>query len=1319
MACLGGPQGNPQTEGPARSAPAHSVASGEHPLQNQMRSHLPGFFLANDKKSGKRPLANPEVMAFGPLQQGRVLFTSNGAFFTSPVTGERPHSKFASNHAPAVQNRWQRPSPGRQVVFKAGWHQDVSRKRPIMPVLEHPIEGKINYFVGPKTSWRSSLKAYQRLVYAEVWEGVDLVYLGARDKLAFQLELAPGAFWQAIALDSGAQDLEISPNGDLIAINAGAKAMITKPKATQIVDGRKRSVPVAFRLLEDGQYGFEVAQTDPNYAMTIQVEVVWGTYLGGPGGAEGDVATGVAIDGDGNTYVAGHTLAGDFPTTSGSLRSDFLGKTEVFIVKINPTGTALEYATFLGGSGDDFVSDIEVNSSGQVMVTGMTSSEDFPVTAMAAEAMYQGGFSDAFAAKLSSDGSSLVYATYLGGSEDDGGEALALDDLGNAVVVGWTESSDFATTGNAIQATNNGIRDCFTAILASDGALTYSSYFGGSSLDYPVSVGLDASGNISIAGFTFSTDFPLPPTADQTLGSSPESGGAFVCKLNDTATTLTSTMFVDGRNLDMPEAFAVAPNGESYLTGITRSPDFPTTPGAYGDGQKDPGPIFISKLGSDGSSLVYSARLPGFFTDISTVIQIDALGQATIAGKTDLVDFPTTKDAYDVTLDGFTDAFVVQLNAAGSQINFGTFLGGSSSEQINALALDPNGQLVVVGATESVDFPVTPGAIQPQRRAFSDAFITKFTVGVTDLVYSTYLGGSGEDTAICIATDAASNVYVAGHSHTGNFPTTPGALAEQSAGGTDVYIAKLNPTGSELLFATYLGGGGSDSVKGLVVDRQGYPFVAGGTSSADFPTTEGVVSATQPGFSDVYVTKLNQDGTALEYSTFLGTPAREECGGIAVDSQGYAYVCGVTDSPDFPTTSGVLQPQYSGSMDLFVLKLTPAGDQLVFSSFLGGDELETAEGISLGPNNQIYLAGRTRSTSFPTTALALDRTLGGSFDGFIAKLNPSATFLAYSTFLGGDDRDWVYALAVDKEGHVFATGYTDSDDFPVTEGAFRTTGTGTFVIKLDTVKNQLHYSTFIGPDGNTRSNDIAVNAQSEAMIVGQATRSFDSTFCAPISDGNFAFRGFISHLNQAGTGLLYSTVIQGNDRTEVLGVALDPFGSAYLAGFTRASDIPTTDGVLAESQQGKGGGFILKLDSPTPVRITPVSQALGLTPPVFQVVDECGIVAPAYQWRTDPPTAILDGGAMVTLDPAPFETTRVDVSLTNETGSITTRQATLLVAANALFFDFNADGCNNLQDLWDLTEFWNQPFAQDPDGNGFLDVRDLLFLNLDDPMPCP
>lgn len=407
-------------------------------------------------------------------------------------------------------------------------------------------------------------------------------------------------------------------------------------------------------------------------------------------------------------------------------------------------------------------------------------------------------------------------------------------------------------------------------------------------------------------------------------------------------------------------------------------------------------------------------------------------------------------------------AFITKLNETGNALVYSTFLGGSSGRNIaSGIRVDSNGCAHVIGATYASDFPVTSEAFQKEYNEYvgEDGFVTKLNPAGNGLLYSTYLAARGTERLNAIAIGADGSAYITGEYNyvpsqaNIGFPTTPGSFRPTPCtitGDTSVstaFVTKLNSTGSALVYSTYLCGNDYEVARAIALDNNGNAHVTGYTRSADFPVT-GAIPSIHHGASDVFVSKFNSAGSALEYSRLFGGTAGETGCALQVDGSGNAYVAGFTNSSDFPTANA-FQNQFAGggptnynldfSGDAFVLKLDPLAN-ILFSTYLGGSKHDGATGIALDREGNIIVVGNTESTDFPQLKPLQPSYGGGWSDTFVAKLNPLADQLAYSTFLGGSKYEVARGMAIDSSGKVIVAGTTWSENFPLANPFRSTTG---------------------------------------------------------------------------------------------------------------------------------------------------------------------------------------------------------------------------------------------------------------------------------------
>jgi len=417
---------------------------------------------------------------------------------------------------------------------------------------------------------------------------------------------------------------------------------------------------------------------------------------------------------------------------------------------------------------------------------------------------------------------------------------------------------------------------------------------------------------------------------------------------------------------------------------------------------------------------------------------------------------------------------------------YATYLGGSNGDKANAIAVDGAGNAYITGTTSSTDFP-TLGAFQPTLKG-PNAFVTKLNAAGTGLVYSTFLGGSVNELAQSIAVDSEGSAYITGATSSHDFPTVNPIQAVYkgtgSGGGSNAFVTKLNPAGDGLVYSTFLGGSAQDQASGIVVASDGSAYVVGSAISGDFPVAN-ALQGTLKGRINGFISKLNPAGTALVYSTYLGGSAADTVLAVALDSAGNLYVGGYTNSLDFPLQSPFQSTNLvsvNGSTDVtgFFTKINPAGNALVYSSYLGGTSDSEIQAIAVDGTGAGYFAGATFAYDFPVVNPVQNAnkiTLGGT-TGFVTKVDPSGGSLIYSTYLGGSgggeglEGDSITGIAVDAMGQAYVTGYTTSIDFPTknpvqaTNNGVGISTTNAFITQFDPTGSSLVFSTFLGGTGS-------------------------------------------------------------------------------------------------------------------------------------------------------------------------------------------------------------------------------------------------------------
>lgn len=735
-----------QSEPPTRATVPHTPPPA--PMQKaeivRKMDRLPLAFESNQGQS------DATVRFLAHTSDSTLFLTPSEAVFTMPLPEKQ------AQNAPRKDRKVRRAAE--KLTRLALRMQMVGANAHAAPLHQQPLAGRVNYFVGKDPrKWQTDVPTFGRVGFQGVYPGIDLVYYGNRKHLEYDFLVAPHADPKQIKLRfAGAQTVRLSPAGELLVQAEGQELRWQKPVVYQQDKTGKHPVDARFRLqtLPNGQQDvrFALGRYDTSRPLVIDPVLVYSTYLGGSTTTNGDQSAGIAIDSSGSAYLTGTAYSADFPTTAGAFRTTKAAGasfSNAFVTKLNATGTGAVYSTYLGGSTGfgDTADGIAVDSSGSAYVTGYTSATDFPTSANAYQTTKKTGASfNAFVTKFNASGSALIYSTLIGGSTGDQATAIALDSGNNAYITGYSFSTNFPTTPGAYQTTKKGPTDSvnsFVTKLNTTGtALSYSTYIGGTIEDRAFGIAVDGSGFAYITGYAFSTDFPTTPGAYQTKNNSTISSvNAFVTKFNPAGTGLVYSTYLGGTNGDNAAAIAIDANGSAYVVGSAFSTDFPTTPGSQ---------------------------------------QPTKRGQGTAN----------------------PNAFVTKLNATGTALSYSTYLGGTGTggDGATGVAVDAGGGAYVVGYTHSNDFPLTANAVQPTNHALasdSNAFLTKLNAAGSALGYSTYLGGSGGDSAYGVALDVRGNIYLTGIAKSADFPVTPGAYQatkRASASSYDSFVAKISTT---------------------------------------------------------------------------------------------------------------------------------------------------------------------------------------------------------------------------------------------------------------------------------------------------------------------------------------------------------------------------------------------------------------------------------------------------------------------------------------------------------------------------------------------
>jgi len=704
----------------------------------QALGRLPLYFVENRgqmaKQVGYYLQGHDKVVYFTPQGVTFALVSATEPFAPArqPARSRQERIRLARQRAAPSLQRW---------AVKLDF---VGANPHARPEGLEPTDAVISYFRGAPDQWRAGLPTYARIIYRDLWPGIDLLYYGAADRLKHEFIVHPGADPAQIRLAyRGATAVEPDGSGGIRISTPHGDLIDEAPVAYQEGDGQRNEVAASFAQQGCGQaqgsdkacgLTFQIGPYDPSLPLVIDPAMV--VYCGYIGGSGEDSGRGIDVDGAGNAYIVGDTSSTEatFPVTPG-LDPSFNGASQdVFVAKVNAAGTALLYCGYIGGDNEEWGWDIAVDSTGSAYVVGETYSEGTFPTILGPDLSYN-GLSDAFVAKVNPAGTALAYSGFIGGIEIDSALGVAVDASGYAYVAGNTSSSEasFPDKGGPDQS-YNGLQDTFVAKVNQEGtALVYCGYIGGDDDDFAEGIAVDGAGNAYLVGYTYSDQatFPVVVGPDLTIDSVLYTD-AFIAKVNATGTALAYCGYIGGSLDDYAYDVAVDQAGNAYVAGSTSSlpASFPDKVGpdlTYNGGASDG---FVAKVAAAGSSLDYCGYIGGDGPDESLGIAVDGAGNAYVAGGTgsSQASFPILLGP-DLTQNGGDEAFVAKINAAGAALLYSGYIGGSSIDWAEAIAVDASGDAYLTGYTLSAQqtFPVTIGPDLTHNGIF-DTFVAKVSI---------------------------------------------------------------------------------------------------------------------------------------------------------------------------------------------------------------------------------------------------------------------------------------------------------------------------------------------------------------------------------------------------------------------------------------------------------------------------------------------------------------------------------------------------------------------------------------------------------------
>jgi len=452
--------------------------------------------------------------------------------------------------------------------------------------------------------------------------------------------------------------------------------------------------------------------------------------------------------------------------------------------------------------------------------------------------------------------------------------------------------------------------------------------------------------------------------------------------------------------------------------------------------------------------------------------------------------------------------------------------------------------------------------------------------------YARFFGGSKEDEILSLAVDRDGNAYLSGETSSPDLELTSGALAHnpaafQTEGNTLAFVAKVDPTGTKLIYCTYLGGSKTAVGHNLKIDSSGNAYVGGRTEASDFPLKNPIQARFGGGSDDGFLTKLNSSGAALVYSTYIGGSEYDQGRALAVDGAGNAYLTGITESANFPTKNP-LQAAFGGQQDTFALKVNAAGSELVYSTYIGGTGNEVGHAITVDAAGNVYITGLSNSPDFPTARPFQSSFKGGAGnDVIVVKVNATGSALVYSTYLGGAKNEESRAIAVDAAGNATITGYTQSSDFPTAkplQANFAGGSNDIFVTQFNALGSALTFSTYLGGSGGDYGRGLALDGANNVYLTGY-TDSQDFPTLEPFQDsyaGGTA-DSIAVKLNPAGSALMFSSYLGGSAYERGRGLAVDSRGGIFISGRTESKDFPVTKSLTNKFGGGPNDAFLVKL----------------------------------------------------------------------------------------------------------------------------------------------
>ena len=1001
-------------------------------------------------------------------------------------------------------------------------------------------------------------------------------------------------------------------------------------------------------------------------------DLVYSTYLGGD---VVDRAWALAIDDNGSAYIQGITNSINFPVTDNAYQKskdgvnwslgdpddiDYQNSFDLFLSKININSGELEYSTFFGAKGSDSTyGSVAVDKNEVIYFAGTTTSLDFPVTENAFRDV-RAEQSDSFLSALDIRNNKLLFSSYIGGNSTDDGEAIVLSENGFLYYVGDTWSENFPTTEGAYQTEFAGVGESISGgdmfimkIDTSNWELVYTTLLGGKFDEGVRALAVDSEENAWVVGMSQSDDYPVTDDAYQKIKNGPQyisyanstdydypTHDTVISKISPDGSKLLYSTYYGGNSGEFAMGITFA-NGGFIIQIRTCSDDLYTTDNSTKGQDQFTG----SMLGHD-PVYDFDSYLAVF--ENPTIIEVENV---------------TAKMGDEIQLTATVKDSMGNSSLAGQEIEFyvGTTLVGNATTDENGVATLTYDATAPVSDTYTAVFKQAIGHAAANASASIDiAFYDIPTVSLNNASaiiqkYGTYLGGNGFDKGKAAFVDKDGNIYVAMESNSRDYVTTPGAFQSTMNGARDIVVAKFTKDG-ELVYLTYFGGRGNEMHKDFKVDADGNAYVVGFTNSPDFPVTENAIKKNLTGIQNAFLAVFDNNGN-LTFSTLIGGENVDRAFAVALDEQGNAYVQGITNSPDFPVTADAFQPTKNGpvwntsmssaditfqdSFDLFITKINVKDAKIEYSTFFGGETMDTTEGtIDVDKNGIIYFGGYTSALLLNVTENAFQKEFQGKNDAFLTVLDPVNKKLVYSTYVGGEDDDIGGEVVVSDDGYLYYVGDTWSKQFPVSDNAYQkefkgagndALGGDAYIIKMNTTDWSIIYSTYFGASGDDGIGDLEIDEEGNLYLLF-STESTDF----PITDDAYqleknglpygpatfdndypTFDSAVVKFSEDGSKVLYSTYFGGSSGEQAFGFALNQ-GGFVLFIRTYSNDMFVTDDAYQpehgnDSVSSRYGRTLNYMDNylgifvnPTIISVEDIKAAVGSVDLVATVTEAMG-----------------------------------------------------------------------------------------------------------------